>query len=67
MRSLASNLAGLAVAAGLGACAVSPEHDPHNLPYFVWPSDSPDVNHYSSNPYASATAPPLYAPPAGRP
>ncbi len=67
MRRAVVTLTSLAVtAAALGACAVPPENDPHNLPYIIWPSDSPAVNHYSTNPYPSLTAPPLYAPPAGR-
>ena len=67
MRRLAITAASLAtVAAVLGACAVPPENDPHNLPYALWPSDSPDVYQYSTNPYTSLTAPPLYAPNGGR-
>ena len=67
MWHLAIPLAALAVAATtLGGCAVPPENDPHNLPYSLWPSDSPAVMQYSTNPYPSLTAPPLYAPPAGR-
>jgi hypothetical protein len=66
MRLIAISLAGLALAAGLGACHVPPENDPHNLPYIVFPSDSPAVYQYSTNPYPSLTAPPLYGPPAGR-
>lgn len=67
MRRLATTMASLATAAAiLGACAVPPENDPHNLPYALWPSDSPAVNHYSTNPYPSLTAPPLYAPNGGR-
>ncbi len=67
MRHVAIALAALALAATtLGACVVAPEHDPHNLPYSLWPSDSPAVMQYSTNPYPSLTAPPLYAPPGGR-
>lgn len=59
-------LAAFAVAAfGLGACKVPPENDPHNLPYIVWPADSPDLYRYSTNPYTSLTAPPFYGPQAG--
>lgn len=50
---------------GLGACAVPPENDPHNLPYIVWPADSPDLYRYSTNPYPSLAAPPLYGPTGG--
>jgi hypothetical protein len=67
MRQLAIPLAALALAATtLGGCKVPPANDPHNLPYSLWPSDSPDVMQYSTNPYPSLTAPPLYAPPGGR-
>jgi len=45
---------------------VPPENDPHNLPYIVFPSNSPDVLQYSTNPYTGAAAPPLYGPPGGR-
>jgi hypothetical protein len=54
------------VVLGLGGCVVPPENDPHNLPYVVWPADSPDVYRYSTNPYTSLTAPPFYDPGAGR-
>lgn len=67
MRHAAISLTSLvATAAILGACVVPPENDPHNLPYALWPSDSPDVYQYSTNPYPSLTAPPLYAPNGGR-
>ena len=56
---------GLAIAS-LGGCKVPPENDPHNLPYSVFPSNSPDVAQYSTNPYPAPNAPPLYAPPGGR-
>ena len=56
---------GLAITA-LGGCAVAPENDPHNLPYSLWPSNSPDVAQYSTNPYPALNAPPLYGPPGGR-
>ena len=56
---------GLAVTC-LGGCKVPPENDPHNLPYIVFPSNSPDVLQYSTNPYTGAAAPPLYGPPGGR-
>jgi hypothetical protein len=48
-------------AASLGACAVSPEHDPHFLPYqySLWPGNSPGVMQYSTNPYPAPNAPPL--------
>lgn len=66
MRRLAITAMSLAAtAAMLGACAVAPENDPHNLPYIVWPSNSPDVFQYSTNPYTSLTAPPLYGPSGG--
>ncbi len=66
MRHFATIAALLAAAAALAACAVAPENDPHNLPYGLWPSSSPDVYQYSTNPYPSLTAPPLYAPSGGR-
>ena len=50
----------------LAGCKVPPENDPHNLPYSLWPSDSPGVAQYSTNPYPALNAPPLYAPPGGR-
>ena len=56
---------GLAITS-LGGCVVAPENDPHNLPYALWPSSSPDVAQYSTNPYPALNAPPLYAPPGGR-
>ena len=66
MRHLAIALALTSAALILGGCKVPPENDPHSLTYSLWPSDSPDVVQYSTNPYPSLTAPPLYAPPGGR-
>jgi hypothetical protein len=50
-----------AAAASLGACMISPERDPHNLPYqwSLWPGNSPGVAQYSTNPYPALNAPPL--------
>lgn len=59
-------IAALAVASvGLGGCPLPPENDPHNLPYIVWPADSPALYRYSTNPYPSLTALPLYGPQGG--
>ncbi len=66
MRRSGISLVMAASALVLAACAVAPENDPHNLPYALWPSSSPDVNQYSTNPYPALTAPPLYAPNGGR-
>jgi hypothetical protein len=48
----------------LGAC-FDPAHDPHNLPYQVWPGNSPGVYQYSTNLYAAPDAPPLGGPGLG--
>jgi hypothetical protein len=66
MRQLVIALALASVATNLGGCAVSPENDPHNLPYSVMPGGSSTaVMQYSTNPYPALNAPPLYGPPAG--
>lgn len=63
---IALALASATVTVTLGGCKVPAENDPHNLPYSLWPSDSPAVMQYSTNPYPALNAPPLYAPPGGR-
>lgn len=63
---IALALASAAVTVTLGGCKVPAENDPHNLPYSLWPSDSPAVMQYSTNPYPALNAPPLYAPTGGR-
>jgi hypothetical protein len=47
----------LAAASLLGGCFGDREHDPHFLPYQVWPGNSAGVYQYSTNPYLAPTAP----------
>jgi hypothetical protein len=54
---------GLGVAMlSLGGCFGDREHDPHYLPYQVWPGNSPGVYQYSTNPYLAPDAPTLGGP-----
>jgi len=43
--------------AGIGLAGCGPEHDPHYLPTWLTPGNSPGVMAYSTNPYAAPNAP----------
>ena len=53
----------LALSALVLSGCLGPEHDPHFLPYqwALYPSNSPGVMQYSTNPYPAPNAPP-YSP-----
>ncbi len=65
MRRSVLTLPVLALSAfGLSGC-LGPEHDPHFLPYHIYPANSPGVFQYSTNLYRAPDAPPLWPGQAG--